>query len=33
MDRYSSAPVPEACEHDVITRRFIRDRVIAKMGR
>lgn len=33
MDNYWRATPPEACEHDVITRQFIRDRVLAKMGR
>lgn len=33
MDNYWAASPPEVCENDVITRRFIRDRVLAKMGR
>ncbi len=33
MDNYWAAPTPAACQHDVITRRFLRDRVLAKMRR
>jgi hypothetical protein len=33
MDNYWNGQPPEACEHDIITRSFLRDRVIAKMGR
>lgn len=33
MDRFESAPVPESCEHDAISRRFLLDRIRAKIGR
>lgn len=35
MDNYYSAPggIPEVCQNDKITRQFVRDRVLAKIGR
>jgi hypothetical protein len=33
MDNFWQASVPERCEHDTITRRFLQDRVRAKMSR
>ena len=34
MDNYfQSSTVPEECQHDAITRQFLRDRLIAKIGR
>lgn len=33
MDDYWRADVPERCEHDQITRRFLLDRIRAKQGR
>jgi hypothetical protein len=33
MDSFDRAPVPESCEHDAITRRFLLDRIRTKIGR
>jgi len=34
MDNYFQSPtVPEACEHDKVTRQFLVDRLLAKIGR
>ena len=33
MDNYWLGTPPEGCENDLITRQFLRDRVLAKMGR
>jgi hypothetical protein len=33
MDDYRIAPSPEACQNDEITRRFVMDRVRAKLSR
>jgi hypothetical protein len=33
MDNFGASPTPEACQNDTITRRFLTDRLLAKLSR